>query len=70
MLLRIDHVTRYRYDRPVRGVVQSHRLTPSRFDGQVVVDWRVTWSIRSSISAYPRSDRFRPPAPPHPPSAG
>ena len=44
MLLRIDHVTRYRYDRPVRGVVQSHRLTPSRFDGQVVVDWRVTVS--------------------------
>ena len=44
MLLSVDHVTRYRYDRPVRGVVQSHRLTPSRFDGQKVVDWQVTVS--------------------------
>lgn len=42
MLLTVDHVTRYSYDRPVRGVVQSHRLTPSRFDGQRVVDWQVT----------------------------
>ena len=44
MLLTVDHVTRYRYDRPVRGVVQSHRLTPSRFDGQKVIDWQVTVS--------------------------
>lgn len=42
MLLSVDHVTHYTYDRPVRGVVQSHRLTPSRFDGQHVVDWGVT----------------------------
>lgn len=42
MLLTVDHVTRYAYDRPVRGVVQSHRLTPSRFDGQKVLDWAVT----------------------------
>ncbi|MGL6208483.1 MAG: transglutaminase N-terminal domain-containing protein, partial [Paracoccaceae bacterium] len=41
MLLKVDHVTRYAYDRPVRGVVQSHRLTPSRFDGQKVLDWQV-----------------------------
>lgn len=44
MLLIVDHVTRYSYDRPVRGVVQSHRLTPSRFDGQKVLDWTVTVS--------------------------
>ena len=44
MLLSVDHVTRYRYDRPVRGVVQSHRMTPSRFDGQRVIDWQVTVS--------------------------
>ena len=44
MLLLIDHVTRYRYGRPVRGVVQSHRLTPSQFDGQQVVSWSVTVS--------------------------
>ena len=32
MLLRVDHETGYRYDRPVRGVVQCHRLTPSVCD--------------------------------------
>lgn len=42
MLLTVDHVTRYVYDQPVRGVVQSHRLTPSLFDGQKVRDWEVT----------------------------
>lgn len=44
MLLTVDHVTRYHYDQPVRGVVQSHRLTPSAFDGQRVVSWSVTVS--------------------------
>lgn len=44
MLLSVDHLTRYSYDRPVRGVVQSHRLQPSRFDGQKVLDWTVTVS--------------------------
>lgn len=42
MRLTVDHLTRYSYDHPVRGVVQSHRLTPSRFDGQSVLDWSVT----------------------------
>lgn len=44
MLLSVDHVTRYRYDRPVRAVMQSHRLTPSLFDGQKVRDWTVVVS--------------------------
>ena len=44
MLLTVDHVTRYIYDRPVRSVVQSHRLMPSTFAGQKVVDWEVTVS--------------------------
>lgn len=44
MLLTVDHVTLYRYSAPVRGVVQSHRLTPSNFDGQRVLDWQVTVS--------------------------
>lgn len=39
MILTVDHVTTYRYDRPVRAVIQSHRLTPARFDGQRVLDW-------------------------------
>jgi transglutaminase-like putative cysteine protease len=44
MRIVVDHVTEYRYDAPVRGVVQSHRLHPSLFDGQRVVDWSVTVS--------------------------
>jgi transglutaminase-like putative cysteine protease len=44
MLLLIDHVTLYRYESPVRGVVQSHRLTPSGCEGQQVLDWSVTVS--------------------------
>lgn len=44
MWLTVDHVTRYTYDRPVRSVVQSHRLMPSAFDGQRMIDWQVTVS--------------------------
>ncbi|MFN6925774.1 MAG: transglutaminase domain-containing protein [Tabrizicola sp.] len=44
MRLTVDHVTRYTYDHPVRSVVQSHRLTPSAFAGQKVLDWEVTVS--------------------------
>jgi transglutaminase-like putative cysteine protease len=41
MLLSVEHLTRYIYSTPVRGVVQSHRLMPSAFDGQRVIDWQV-----------------------------
>jgi transglutaminase-like putative cysteine protease len=44
MRLTVDHVTRYSYDAPVRSVVQSHRLTPSAFAGQKLIDWEVTVS--------------------------
>ncbi len=44
MLLIVDHVTEYHYDRPVRGVVQSHRLTPTRCEAQKVLDWTVSVS--------------------------
>ena len=44
MRLTVDHLTRYRYDAPVRSVVQSHRLTPSIFSGQKLIDWEVTVS--------------------------
>lgn len=44
MRLTVDHVTRYSYDQPVRSVVQSHRLQPSAFAGQTVIDWQVTVS--------------------------
>ena len=42
MLLAVNHVTRYRYSQPVRGVVQSHRLTPTPTEGQKVLDWAIT----------------------------
>ena len=41
MIVTVEHATTYRYQDPVRGVVQSHRLTPARFDGQRVIDWNV-----------------------------
>lgn len=41
MILTVRHVTTYRYDRPVRAVIQSHRLRPARFEGQRVIDWQV-----------------------------
>lgn len=44
MRIAVDHVTIYRYDQPVRAVVQSHRLHPSIFDGQQVEHWDVTVS--------------------------
>ncbi|CAM2981313.1 Transglutaminase-like enzyme, putative cysteine protease [Paracoccus aminovorans] len=41
MRLKITHETGYRYDHPVRGLVQSLRLTPSIHAGQRVTDWRI-----------------------------
>jgi len=41
MLLKVEHVTVYSYDRAVRGIVQSHRLTPSVFEGQKTINWSV-----------------------------
>jgi transglutaminase-like putative cysteine protease len=42
MRLRVLHETVSHFDPPMRGVVQSHRLTPSLFEGQQVIDWEVT----------------------------
>ncbi|WP_435169509.1 transglutaminase family protein [Falsirhodobacter sp. 1013] len=44
MILTVEHITRYRYDSPVRGLVQSHRLTPATTEGQRVLDWQVVVS--------------------------
>lgn len=53
MRLAIEHETVWHYDQPVRGVVQSHRLTPSVFDGQRVERWDV------SVSDGVRGGAFR-----------
>ncbi len=41
MHLKIQHSTAYRFETPMRYVVQSHRLEPSRFDGQTVLSWSI-----------------------------
>lgn len=41
MRLSIRHVTTYRFDRPMRGVIQSLRLWPSRSEGQTVIEWSI-----------------------------
>ncbi len=42
MLLKVHHTTRYSYDAPVRTLVQSHRMMPSVFEGQKVLNWEVS----------------------------
>src|SRR5947209_13829570 len=41
MRIRISHETRYRYDAPTNGVIQTLRLTPRNHDGHYVVRWRI-----------------------------
>lgn len=44
MQLAVKHITRYAYDIPVRGVVQSHRLSPSSNESQRILSWSVAVS--------------------------
>ncbi|MEM9522420.1 MAG: transglutaminase family protein [Pseudomonadota bacterium] len=41
MRLTVSHVTTYRFDPPVRSVVQSLRMTPSRTAHQTAFDWKI-----------------------------
>lgn len=52
MILTVNHQTIYRYDQPMRGMVQSHRLTPSRCDSQTTLDWAVTVSGATMGGAF------------------
>lgn len=42
MLLSVRHETIYRYSEPVRYIVQSHRLHPSKNDSQKIISWNVS----------------------------
>lgn len=42
MRLTVRHTTTYRYAPPRRAVVQSHRLTPSVFEGQQTIWWNIS----------------------------
>src|SRR2546423_4501320 len=41
MRIRISHETRYSYDAPPSGVIQTLRLPPRNHDGHYVVHWRI-----------------------------
>ncbi|MXQ08583.1 transglutaminase family protein [Alphaproteobacteria bacterium GH1-50] len=50
MRLNVTHKTTYRFDQPIRRVVQSLRLWPSEFEGQIATEWNVDipGSVRGS----------------------
>ncbi len=41
MILTVSHKTRYDFATPVRGIIQSHRLTPAKCEGQKIIEWSV-----------------------------
>lgn len=53
MRLEIRHDTTYNFDPPMKGVTQSLRLWPSRFEGQTTIDWTV------DVPGAVRGARFR-----------
>jgi transglutaminase-like putative cysteine protease len=52
MRIRISHTTRYRYERPASGVIQTLRLTPRNHDGQYVIDWRIDVSENCQLDQH------------------
>lgn len=52
MRISVKHITRYRYAHDASYSIQSLRLTPSEFDGQRVIDWRLhTQPVQTMTSA-------------------
>lgn len=49
MRIRIDHETRYAYDRAARFIVQILRLTPRSTEGQQVRDWRIETDVDTHL---------------------
>ena len=52
MRIRISHTTRYRYQRPATGVIQTLRLTPRNHDGQYVIGWRIDVSENCHLDQH------------------
>jgi transglutaminase-like putative cysteine protease len=52
MRIHILHETRYRYDVPATGVIQTLRLTPRNHDGQYVVEWRIDVSANCRLNHH------------------
>jgi len=52
MRLHVSHLTSYRYDTPVTGVIQMLRLTPRNHDGQYVARWRIDVSTDCRLDQH------------------
>ena len=52
MRIKISHETRYRYDAPAAGVIQTLRLTPRNHEGQYVAHWRIDVSEDSRLDMH------------------
>jgi len=52
MRIKISHETRYHYDAPAAGVIQTLRLTPRNHEGQYVVHWRIDVSEDSRLDEH------------------
>ncbi|MFN4057943.1 MAG: transglutaminase domain-containing protein [Roseinatronobacter sp.] len=54
MILNVLHKTRYEFAQPVRGVIQSLRLTPAKCDSQKVLAWDI--EIPGAVISTPFRD--------------
>ncbi len=52
MLIRISHLTSYRYEPPAGSVIQILRLTPRNHDGQYVARWRIDVSTDCRLDQH------------------
>ena len=52
MRIRISHETRYHYDTPISGVIQTLRLTPRNHEGQYVIRWRLDVTEDCRLDAH------------------
>jgi len=52
MRLQVSHRSVYRFDSPMRGVVQSHRLTPATSDSQTIVSWNVSVPLATKGASF------------------
>lgn len=49
MHIRIDHMTRYAYERPVRTIIQTLRLTPRSSEAQQVRRWGIETDVDTRL---------------------
>jgi len=52
MLIRISHLTSYRYEPAATSVIQTLRLTPRNHDGQYVASWRIDLSTDCRLDQH------------------